>query len=621
MENIKSIKRYEANVMKTKNLLHSVLMLLILSFSGFSQERPEISFEELMINAELDYKNIIEAREIALYEEIPISIYLEEGIFIEAKGVEKNKPVYAVIKNLLHPYENSDVMFYEEVLSSFNLENARINYGSGIIVNPDVGKPVRNPSTANRTINYLLVSESSNNSVMLLDFATGDLVMPDFIPPQSNISVLKQARQSPRSTISISDQTGNVILDYDTTGSHIGIFAPSIGPHTGILQNVRGHDYNPINNHLLVCNSQGGNFNRVVEFDAVGNYISEFFPTNSGGLLDPFDILFRDNDVLVTGATSGFAHRYDHSGNYLDDFGTSQMNFPQQIVEFPNGNIGIATFGSYQGGLKIYDPNGILVNDFNSVTGLRGVHYLGSGNIIVTNSAGVLEINGTTGDLVRTIVTGVSGQYINSCDFVVEVVPVELVSFSASVVNNSVSLSWVTASEINNSGFEIQREAGSLQPALPSGRSSVSNSEFKSVGFVEGNGTTTETNYYSFEDKNLSVGKYFYRLKQIDFDGTFEYSDIIEVEVNIPAEFSLSQNYPNPFNPSTIIEYQIPSDGFVSITIYNSIGQEVSTLVSEQQTAGNYSITFEADKLPSGLYFFTLRRGEFSSTKKMLLLK
>ena len=194
------------------------------------------------------------------------------------------------------------------------------------------------------------------------------------------------------------------------------------------------------------------------------------------------------------------------------------------------------------------------------------------------------------------------------------IIPVELISFTSSVNGSNVTLSWVTASEVNNSGFEVQRKVGSLQ-------SSVNNSDFKSVAFVEGNGTTTETNHYSFEDKNLSSGKYSYRLKQIDFDGTYEYSDVIEVEINKPDAFSLSQNYPNPFNPSTTIEFQIPSDGFVSLIIYNTIGQEVSTLVSEQQTAGNYSISFSADRLPSGLYFYTLRSGEYNVTRKMLLLK
>src|SRR5690606_33219023 len=121
--------------MKTIKLLLSILILLILSFTGFSQERPEISFEALMLNAEQNYKYIKEARELTIEQEVPFSIYLEEGIFIEAKAVEDGKPVYAVIRNFQHPQENSDVMFYNDIVSSFNLDNARLSYSNGAIVN------------------------------------------------------------------------------------------------------------------------------------------------------------------------------------------------------------------------------------------------------------------------------------------------------------------------------------------------------------------------------------------------------------------------------------------------------------------------------------------------------
>jgi hypothetical protein len=199
-------------------------------------------------------------------------------------------------------------------------------------------------------------------------------------------------------------------------------------------------------------------------------------------------------------------------------------------------------------------------------------------------------------------------------------VPVELISFSVFVSENNVNLNWVTASELNNRGFEIERGLTSTP---------LSVTEWEKIGFVEGKGTATETNYYSFEDRNLSPGNYSYRLKQIDFDGVYEYSNEIEVEVEVPDKFYLFQNYPNPFNPSTNIEYQIPADGFVSLTIFNAIGQEVSTLVNENQAAGKYSVSFSADKLTSlqssaltsGLYFYTLRSGDFSETRKMILLK
>jgi hypothetical protein len=511
-------------------------------------------------------------------------------------------------------------MFYEEVAASFNLENARINYGNGIIVNSALGMTWSNTQIENSLLNYLLISESSSNSVMLLNFNTGDLVNPDFIPPQSNLSLPKQARQSPRGTISISDQTEDVIFDYDTLGALIGIFAPSFGPHTGILDNVRGHDYKPYNKHLLVCNAQGGNFNRVVEFDSLGNYLGQFFPDNSGGLLGPFDVLVRTNDVLVTGSTSSAAHRYDLNGNYLDDF-AGNILFPQQMVEFANSNVGIASFGS-SGGLKIYDPNGTIVNEFNSVSGLRGVHYLGSGNIIVTNSGGVHEIDGTTGDFVRTIVAGVSAQYVNSCNFTLDFTPVELASFTASFNNNSVILNWITSSELNNSGFEIEKQVGSQQSAV---------SSFETICFVDGNGTTTETNYYSFIDEEISAGIYKYRLNQIDFDGTQEVVGELNVNLTLPERFSLDQNYPNPFNPSTTIRYSIPNSEFVTLKIYDVLGNEVATLVNEEKPAGSYEVEFSAKvgsasggnayNLSSGIYFYTLQAGSFTQTKKLILLR
>lgn len=198
-------------------------------------------------------------------------------------------------------------------------------------------------------------------------------------------------------------------------------------------------------------------------------------------------------------------------------------------------------------------------------------------------------------------------------------IPVELASFNASVNGNNVILNWITSSEINNSGFEIEKQVGSKQYAV--GNPPGGEAGWEKIGFVDGNGTTTETKHYYFIDEEVSAGIYNYRLKQIDLDGTYEYSNVVEVEVETPAAFALSQNYPNPFNPTTNINYRLPSDGYVSLSVYNSIGQQVSTLVSEFQQAGSYELSFVADNLPSGLYFYTLLNGEFSITKKMMLLK
>jgi hypothetical protein len=191
------------------------------------------------------------------------------------------------------------------------------------------------------------------------------------------------------------------------------------------------------------------------------------------------------------------------------------------------------------------------------------------------------------------------------------VVPVELVSFSATTNGNSVNLNWSTATEINNSGFEIERAWSSASSTL----------NWDKVGFVNGNGTTTELQSYSFTDDNLTSGKYLYRLKQIDFDGTFEYSNEIEVIVTLPDEFELSQNYPNPFNPSTSIKYQIAASNPVSLKIYDVLGNEVATLVNEVKPVGNYEINFDASSLSSGTYFYKLQAGSFVQINKMTLLK
>ncbi|MBK6913941.1 MAG: hypothetical protein IPH11_09835 [Ignavibacteriales bacterium] len=202
-----------------------------------------------------------------------------------------------------------------------------------------------------------------------------------------------------------------------------------------------------------------------------------------------------------------------------------------------------------------------------------------------------------------------------------DIVPVELTSFTATVTQNSVSLNWQTATEINNSGFEIERkQVGSPQ-------SSVGNQDWRVIGFVPGFGTTTEPKNYSFVDENLPSGKYQYRLKQIDFDGTFEYSNTVEVEISSPTEFTLEQNYPNPFNPTTKIKYTIPTvtlslskgDVYVTLKVYDVLGNEVATLVNEQQQPGTYEVEFNAGKkkkLSSGVYYYQLRVGGFVGNKE-----
>ena len=195
-------------------------------------------------------------------------------------------------------------------------------------------------------------------------------------------------------------------------------------------------------------------------------------------------------------------------------------------------------------------------------------------------------------------------------------IPVELTSFTASVVDGKAELRWQTVSELNNAGFKIQRSKDSKIEKLKN---------WEDLGFVSGKGTTSEISNYSFVDDELLTQKIFYRLKQIDFDGTFSYSKEVEVDVNAPLQFSLGQNYPNPFNPSTVISYQLPVAGLVTLRVFDLLGNEVATLVNENRDAGNYEVEFKSSvgshQLASGVYFYRIQTGNFVETRKMILLK
>jgi hypothetical protein len=151
---------------------------------------------------------------------------------------------------------------------------------------------------------------------------------------------------------------------------------------------------------------------------------------------------------------------------------------------------------------------------------------------------------------------------------------------------------------------------------------SSSDLNWQTVGFIEGNGTSNVAHNYSYTDANLTSGSYAYRLKQIDNDGSTEYSQIIEQEIKvIPSVFYLGQNYPNPFNPSTIIAYQLPVGSNVTLKVYDILGKEIATLVNETKEAGSFEVKFDASKLSNGLYLYTLHAGNFTATKKLLLMK
>ena len=230
-----------------------------------------------------------------------------------------------------------------------------------------------------------------------------------------------------------------------------------------------------------------------------------------------------------------------------------------------------------------------------------------------STSAPVLTRNGLTQG---TIVT--NPFYIASAN---TSLPVEITSFTALAGKNNVELAWNTATEVNNLGFDIERKTANSQQLTANNQSLINN--WTKVGFVEGHGTTNAPQSYSFTDASARVGKYSYRLKQIDHNGNFVYSQTVEATVGImPGTIWLDNNYPNPFNPSTKISFVLGTKGHATLKVYSLLGQEVATLADGEFNDGEIqTFTFDASKYSSGIYYYQLKSGNGTQIKKMMLLK
>ncbi|MFO7524583.1 MAG: T9SS type A sorting domain-containing protein [Ignavibacteriaceae bacterium] len=192
------------------------------------------------------------------------------------------------------------------------------------------------------------------------------------------------------------------------------------------------------------------------------------------------------------------------------------------------------------------------------------------------------------------------------------VVPVELAGFTAESNSGSILLKWQTVSELNNQGFEVHRK-----------KTIVTNkdSEWSVIGFVPGKGTSTELSDYRFEDKPFISGEYSYRLKQLDYDGSFSFSNEVDVQFITLSDFGIEQNYPNPFNPSTIIEYKLPVRSLIQIKVFDMLGKEIAVLVDEEKPEGIHEVQFNGEEFASGLYIYKMIVGNFEQTRKMMLIK
>jgi hypothetical protein len=191
---------------------------------------------------------------------------------------------------------------------------------------------------------------------------------------------------------------------------------------------------------------------------------------------------------------------------------------------------------------------------------------------------------------------------------------VELSSFTGQVVNNEIVLRWNTMTEENSYGFELEKKLNS--------DNGIRNTEWNKIAFIQSYGNSNSPKEYSFVDKNVTQsGEYLYRLKMVDLDGSIQYSNIIEVNYAAPGRFYLSQNYPNPFNPSTRIEFSVPRSTFVTLKVFNLLGEEIATLAAQEFKAGTFTVDWNAKGVASGVYRYRLVAGSFVHTRKMLLVR
>jgi hypothetical protein len=330
---------------------------------------------------------------------------------------------------------------------------------------------------------------------------------------------------------------------------------------------------------------------------------------------DPADVMFvRSTDGGVNWS-SPIKINDDPGSSAYQWFGTMSVapNGRIDVIwldtrDNPGGDISALYYSNSKDGGATWSQNERLSDYFNSHLGWPNQNKMGDYFDMVSDSNGAYLAWAAT-------FNGEQDVYYSYIIDTTSNVPVELLSFSSSVAENVVTLYWLTVTELNNRGFEIERSSDKTN--LPDGKAG-----WRTIGFREGKGTTSEPQQYSYSDKlsGIESSKLYYRLKQIDFNGSFEYSEIVEAEI-APSVFSLSQNYPNPFNPGTTISYQLPVNGFVTLKVYDVLGNEAATLINEEKQAGEYKIEFNAANLSSGVYFYQLQTGSFVLTKKMLLVK
>jgi photosystem II stability/assembly factor-like uncharacterized protein len=373
----------------------------------------------------------------------------------------------------------------------------------------------------------------------------------------------------------------------------------------------------------------GSSFYHSTDFGDTWSVIS----SNFGPISAPCDIeVFPDTSIILIGDNgTGIFRSTDYGLTWSQEYSTSG-EIPTIAVDFTNTGVAWATKWSGGGGLlksTDFGDTWTAQSGFNGIN-MWGVHVQPTdGNIVIagcyscgntwrTKNGGQTwyQIPISSSNYQIAIVDSMNQFSAQGAGFYKLVsqffIPVELTSFTASVVKYDAQLFWGTATELNNLGFDVEQ--------------SFDNEIFEKIGFVPGFGTTTEPINYSYTVENIPAGIQYYRIRQIDFDGTETVFNSIEVEGTVPSDFALFQNHPNPFNPSTTISFSLPLDADVTIKLYNMLGQTVSEIINKDFQAGTHELEFNANGLSSGAYIYTLEANgvngkNFASTKKMILLR
>lgn len=404
------------------------------------------------------------------------------------------------------------------------------------------------------------------------------------------------------------------VVSIKVTAQHLEEFTPTASPDS-VLNNVvplgyantpgTGTFLSPLATsartyQLLIHESQ---LTALAGKELLG--ISWRIPVSATANWPASEVVFTSYDIYLSGSVDPSAR----SLTFADNIVGAQTQVRSGVLTIP---VDAYKFGTTPNefGPEISFDNGWLYSGGNLLIEIRTSGFTGtsrSNDAITTSTPGYLTqfsscwgsgYTATSGSQGNFAVVNISGD---------DPIPVELTSFTATSNEGNVELKWSTATETNNYGFEVERKN--------------SNTEFAKIAFIEGAGTTTELKNYSYADNELKEENVSYRLKQIDFNGNFKYSDVVSVELNNQFSYSLKQNYPNPFNPVTTIKFSLREAGIFTLKIYNTLGQEVAQLVNGQLESGSYSIPFDASNLTSGFYIYNLKGNNVNISKKMILLR